>query len=509
MKGILPEKTLRTFFAGFLILSSVSFFPSLAILPKFPSGSGGYHVIPFGEAYITAIYDNTEACSYGGGSSLCASGIQILNSSDYIGTSSKMIFTDKPVVVNFRYIVSYGCYNLHLPSSSEVKKEYTLISENNAYIVAMKYYTQVNVSYPNGTLMANYSLTSPGDYVTIQSPQAGTKINSDKPVFVYEGFVNSNYGRGYTIHPGGTEFYIDSRRSTVYISPFENSTTVYIDQDRDGITDSTYILYTGDELSVSGLEVGTQIKSDKTIFVISKDGNMGYSFINYSFAGNEYYIPYAGCGGTRYIYITPIHYKTNVKILDKTGSVVDEYNFSLPSDYVTLTNPTIGYRIVSDKPVIVTSYSYYAYNVYRRISAYILRPLSPTTLVKSPFYIGLNEYVTIKTRFFNPTSETLYNISIDTYSHKNFTLVGDTGVVNITVYKKNASTDSVIAQSFMQKSYSLSGDENVFTVSYADSSLLSSLKTDEYIELEFEVMANSPGYYSFRAESTWKATYWA
>ncbi len=505
---------------NFLIIISMLPIPSFAILPKIPSGTGGYYVIPFGTAFITAIFNNTQVCADADKNLVCTSGeITTLNAGEYMSTTANIIFTDKPVSVTYMPFGLNGCGNsgtytyglIHLPPSGELLKKYIIFSEPYVRIVAVKPYTTiVNHTYPNGTLISTYTLNNIAEYITLNNPSDGTFIESDKPIFVFEeargGYQAADYA--YIPNYAGTKFYIDGRHGTIYITPLQNNTNVWVDENRDGITDSTYTLYSGDVLSLSGLSVGTEITADKPIVMVSKISSFvwnGHNYINSSYLGSEYVLP--KLPSCQEAYINPIQYSTDVEIYDVSGNVVATYNLTVPSDYV---KPSygVGYKIKSDKPVIVTVHATTSNGAWPG-DTYILHPLSPSTIIKTPGMIALNEYGTIKVRFFNPTSETLYNISIDTYSHKNFTLVGDTGVVNITVYKKNASTDSVIAQSFMQKSYSLSGDENVFTVSYADSSLLSSLKTDEYIELEFEVMANSPGYYSFRAESTWKATYWA
>ena len=556
MRVNLPEKALRTLFAGFLITFSALLFPSLAILPEIPFGTGGYYVFPNIGAtlYITAIYNNTEVCTDDNKNLICESWERyVINSGKYITTAAQIVFTDKPAIVSFkgnpwnsgcicpdraRWGYGYGGY---VVSSQMLGSEYYVpYDARNVYITATQYHTEVNITNSSGTF--TFVLNNPSDYIELSSPEPGAKINADKPVSV---IFKSNpwnsgctcsygiwgYGYGGNVLPSqflSTEYYVPYDAENVYITATQNLTKVEIDQNRDGIADETYEINITQYIILSNPVAGARINSDKPViatFTITWNSGCGVCGVisiwgygyggftpSFQLLGTEYIIP----AEVEKVSITPIQYSTRVTITNSSGTFI--FNLVSPSDYLILTNPEIGTKISANKPVIVIFNSNpwhsgckcgaYDSGIWGYAYGGEFYPLSPSTIIQTPGLIGLNEYGTIKVRLFNPTSEILYNISIDVYIPKNFTLVGDIGVVNVTVYKKNAHTDSIIASDFVQKSYSLSGEENVFTVSYGDSNLLSSLGSDEYIELEFEVISNSPGYYAFKAQSTWKATHW-
>ena len=507
--GVFKVFKQKTQFLLILLIMVFLFNKALAILPQIPSGSSGYYVIPFGTAYITAIFNNTKVCADANENLVCdSSEITTLNAGQYMSTTAKIIFTDKPVSVIY-YENSYSCF-YYLP----LKKIYYTQKNSEGYIVSATFYT--NVSYFNLTDKKEYNFTGISEYVII-SPVAGGNLTGNNSFLYFEksSSTYSNTAFLSNIPIPGKIFYTDPITGTLFLYPTANNTIVEIDENRDGLIDESYILNLGNVLSLS-LSSGSKIVSNKPVTCIKRrtwvcgpyNTYCGFSFslIPAMHMGSEYILPANKAPTYTDYYIVPIQYHTVINITNETGT----YTFTLisPSEYIKVHAPSVGTKVSSNKPVEIIGYVLTGGTYIDRTSSYTLLPLSPSTIIQTPGLIGVDEYGTIKVRFFNPTSENLYNISLEIYTHKNFTLVGGAGIVNVTIYKKDANSDAILSQDFVQKSYSLSGEDNVFSVSYQDNSLLSVLQPNEYIEVVYKVISNHPGYYSFRVNSRWKATHW-
>ncbi len=320
----------------------VYYVPHVVVGPEYYPANDGYT-----DLWVTASEDGTdfEIDQDGDGNyeaqftGLAAGGYKYfyrLNRPNSPGTlfTGASVRSDKPLQLVLQFVHNnYGTYD----SGFMITTLMPVDMWGNTFFVP----TDVGYLYIFAPMTTNVTVTSPGQSpsnYTIQprtniklfNIPAGTKITAGSSVYVLA--VNcqpdQNYPWMYNVLPVsmiGNDYYHDSTYGEVdiswpwptdpklYIAAVNDSTPVYIDENKDNIPEYVYLLDTGETTVYNNPVRGAHLWSDKNIYVVNVE--------NWSAPFNGKY------GGTATEYIPTSLYGTNYALFD-IGSfrVLPEYN---------------------------------------------------------------------------------------------------------------------------------------------------------------------------------------
>lgn len=335
----------------------------------------------------------------------------------------------------------------------------------------------------------------------------GGEIKSDKPIVVSARLEYSdswlNRWSMFTDmrNSSGTDFYVSyPHTENIKIVALNDTTTIRLDTNLDGIWDNTYYKNKSQTLSLTTIPISTHIQATNHIIVTNRydvqcqddsDAVWGLMLPEARQIPSECYVP----SPFEKLYVTATQANTNI-LIDKTNDGVWDTNntrqpgvaYSYSTTYVQA-----GSRIKTDKPMVLIVAADeevpWDHDIWLWGYPCASATLATTTEI-SPSPSDFASEVNITSKVWNML-DNVYNLTISGSIPTNFTPWPNSTNLNITVGIYNTSDSLIAGTEELAVGLVSGGGQYNYTFSYQNTTLLSQLNQSNYIKFVYRATTPS------------------
>lgn len=438
---------------------------------------------------------------------------------------SAHIQSTKPILV---WTKEHAGYNYHydigttfIPPASELGKDYFIpclsptdsyIKSFNVFVIVVPIYSNTNIQIDkdnDGWFEKSINL-GPGQ-TYFETMNNGGKIHSDKPVMAImdvsvvrekdDHTIGYGVSRSCLARPGNC-YYTTYGKLILYAI---GDTTIYIDTNRDGVTDSSFTMSASSTKTLSNYPYATKIYSPNKFVLMRYDeytkvlGDIAIGITSLAPSkelGMDYFL-------RENAYVYAIFSNTTIYLDYDNDGVFEEQQ-------IIGTSPTLitAKHIHANKPIAayIVKRFYDGNNYYCYLDRCPVASISVSTDI-IPNEMGYNETAVQHIVVANPTEVIAKNFTIIAYTPKQFFVENP---LAIKIVKKDLYSDALISSEEIQVVPSITSDNHKIEISYIRSNLLKELSPHEYYLITFNIKSPLHGKtYIFKpVEVTYMANTW-